>query len=141
MLAVLASARERIESAVDRVKTEALGDTPLVAVGGGAFLVPGRLAGVSRVIRVAHGEHANAVGAAIAQVSGETDQIYRDLDRGAATIAMAEAQARARAVAAGADPQTQAAVDVEDMPLANLPGTPQRVRVRVAGEMRAAAAG
>jgi N-methylhydantoinase A/oxoprolinase/acetone carboxylase beta subunit len=139
VLAVLASARERIEDAVDRIKTEA-GDMPLVAVGGGAFLVPDRVAGVSRVIRVAHGEHANAVGAAIAQVSGETDQIYRDLDRGAA-IAMAEAQARARAVAAGADPETLAAVDVEDMPLAYLPGNALRVRVRVAGEMRAAAAG
>jgi hypothetical protein len=139
VLAVLASARERIEDAVDRIKTEA-GDMPLVAVGGGAFLVPGRLAGVSRVIRVAHGEHANAVGAAIAQVSGETDQIYRDLDRGAA-IAMAEAQARARAVAAGADPETLGTVDVEDMPLAYLPGNALRVRVRVAGEMRAAAAG
>jgi N-methylhydantoinase A/oxoprolinase/acetone carboxylase beta subunit len=132
--AVLAIARERIEDAVDRMKTEA-GDEPLVAVGGGAFLVPDRLAGVSRVIRVAHGEHANAVGAAIAQVSGETDQIYHGLDRGAA-IAAAETQARERAVAAGADPETLATVDVEDMPLAYLPGNALRVRVRVAGEMR-----
>ena len=136
--AVLAAARERIEDAVDRIKTEA-GDLPLVAVGGGAFLVPDRLAGAARVIRVPHGEHANAVGAAIAQISGETDQIYRDLDRVAA-IAAAEAQARERAVAAGADRETLETVDVEDMPLAYLPGNALRVRVRVAGEMRAAAA-
>ena len=126
-----------IEDAVDRMKTEA-GDLPLIAVGGGAFLVPDRLAGVSRVIRVAAWRTcANAVGAAIAQVSGETDQIYRDLGRGEA-IAAAEAQARQRAIAAGADAETVETVDVEDMPLAYLPGNALRVRVRVAGEMRAA---
>ncbi len=56
------AARERIEDAVDRIKTEA-GDLPLVAVGGGAFLVPDRLAGAARVIRVPYGEHANVLGA------------------------------------------------------------------------------
>jgi N-methylhydantoinase A/oxoprolinase/acetone carboxylase beta subunit len=118
--AALAIARERIEDAVDRMKTEA-GDLPLIAVGGGVFLVPG--------------EHAFAVGAAIAQISGETDQIYRDLDRNEA-IAAAEAQARERAVAAGADPASLETVDVEDMPLAYLPGNALRVRVRVAGKMQ-----
>jgi N-methylhydantoinase A/oxoprolinase/acetone carboxylase beta subunit len=134
--AVLAIARDRIEDAVDRIKTEA-GDVPLIAVGGGAFLIPDRLAGVSRVIRVPYGAHANAVGAAIAQISGETDQIYRDLDRTAA-IAAAEMQARERAVAAGADRDSLETVDIEDMPLAYLPGNALRVRVRVAGEMHAA---
>ena len=38
--AVLEAARHKIEEAVDRMKTEA-GDLPLIAVGGGAFLVPG----------------------------------------------------------------------------------------------------
>lgn len=132
--AVLEAARHKIEEAVDRMKTEA-GDLPLIAVGGGAFLVPDRLAGITEVIRVPHGEHANAVGAAIAQISGETDQIYRDLGRNEA-IAAAEAQARERAVAAGADLETLETVDVEDMPLAYLPGNSLRVRVRVAGEMQ-----
>ena len=70
----------KIEDAIDRMKTEA-GDVPLIAVGGGAFLVPDRLAGISQVIRVPHGDCANAVGAAIAQISGETDQVYRDMTR------------------------------------------------------------
>jgi hypothetical protein len=88
------------------------------------------------VIRVPHGDCANAVGAAIAQVSGETetDQVYRELPRSEA-IALAEAQAKERAVAAGADRASLATVDVEDMPLAYLPGNALRVRVRVAGEM------
>ncbi|MBV8738838.1 MAG: hydantoinase/oxoprolinase family protein [Alphaproteobacteria bacterium] len=133
--AVLAMTQDRIEDAVDHIKTEA-GDVPLIAVGGGAFLIPDRLAGVSRVIRVPYGAHANAVGAAIAQISGETDQIYRGLDR-ATAIAAAELQARERAVAAGADRDSLETVDIEDMPLAYLLGNALRVRVRVAGEMRA----
>ncbi len=131
--AVLRLARDKLEDAIDRMKTEA-GDVTLIAVGGGAFLVPDRLAGIGKVIRVPHGDCANAVGAAVAQVSGETDQIYRDLTR-AEAIAAAEAQAVERARAAGADPATIATVEVEDMPLAYLPGNALRVRVRVAGEM------
>jgi N-methylhydantoinase A/oxoprolinase/acetone carboxylase beta subunit len=132
--AVLDEARAKLEDAIDRMKTEA-GDVPLIAVGGGAFLVPDRLGGVSEVIRVEHGDCANAVGAAIAQISGETDQVYREMTREAA-IAAAEAQAIERAVAAGADRATLQTIDVEDMPLAYLPGNALRVRVRVAGEMR-----
>src|SRR6516165_6197634 len=133
--AVLEEARAKIEDSVDRIKTEA-GDLPLIAVGGGAFLVPRRVIGISEVIHVPHGDCANAVGAAIAQISGETDQVYRDLPR-AEAIALAEAQAKERAVAAGADRASLATVDVEDMPLAYLPGNALRVRVRVAGEMAA----
>jgi N-methylhydantoinase A/oxoprolinase/acetone carboxylase beta subunit len=134
--AVLALARDKLEDAIDRMKTEAR-DVPLIAVGGGAFLVPDRLAGVSEVIRVSHGDCANAVGAAIAQISGETDQVYRDMSREAA-IAAAEAQAIERAVAAGADRASLETVEVEDMPLAYLPGNALRVRVRVAGDMHRA---
>jgi N-methylhydantoinase A/oxoprolinase/acetone carboxylase beta subunit len=129
----LDKARAIIEDSVDRMKTDAR-ELPLIAVGGAAFLVPDRVAGISRVIHVPHGDCANAVGAAIAQISGETDQIYRDLSREEA-IAAAEMLARERAVAAGADPETLQTVDVEDMPLAYLPGNALRVRVRVAGEM------
>jgi N-methylhydantoinase A/oxoprolinase/acetone carboxylase beta subunit len=51
-------------------------------------------------------------------------------------IAAAEAQAKERAVAAGANRATLQTVDVEDMPIAYLPGNALRVRVRVAGDMR-----
>jgi N-methylhydantoinase A/oxoprolinase/acetone carboxylase beta subunit len=126
-----------IEEAVDRMKTDA-GATPLVAVGGGAFLVPGRIEGISRVVRVPHHEVANAVGAAIAQVSGEADQIFQGLSRDAA-IAAARRAAEARAVQAGADPRSLQAVEVEDLPLAYLPGSALRTRVRVVGDLGAAA--
>jgi len=132
---VLAAAKRMIEANVDAMKTAA-GDVPLIAVGGGAFLVPDRLEGVSRVIRVRHGDCANAVGAAIAQVSGEVDQVYRDLARTDA-IAKAAALAADRAVAAGADRASLTTVETEDIPIAYLPGNSIRVRVRVIGDVAA----
>ena len=115
------------------MKTEA-GDVPLIAVGGGAFLVPEKLAGVSQVIRVALGDCANAVGAAIAQVSGEADQIFRDLTRDEAIAAALEIAER-KAINAGADPRSLKTIEIEDMPIAYLPGNSLRVRVRVAGAL------
>ncbi len=129
----LGRARAMIEEGVDRMKTDA-GDTPLIAVGGGSFLVPPRLAGVSEVVNVPHQAVANAVGAAIAQVSGEVDQIFQDLPREEA-IARARRAAEDKAVAAGADRATVTVVEVEDLPLAYLPGNSLRTRVRVVGEI------
>ncbi len=80
-----------------------------------------------------HQEVANAVGAAIAQVSGEVDQVFSDMGRDAA-IEAATKLAQERAVLAGADAETLSVVDVEDLPLAYLPGDSRRVRVRVVGE-------
>jgi N-methylhydantoinase A/oxoprolinase/acetone carboxylase beta subunit len=130
---VFAEAARLAEEAIDRMKTEA-GDVPLIAVGGGAFLIPDRLPGVSQVIHVEHGDCANAVGAAIAQVSGECDQIFKDMTRTAA-IAAAQGIANDRAVAAGADAKTLSTIESEDMPLAYLPGNSVRVRVRVVGDV------
>jgi N-methylhydantoinase A/oxoprolinase/acetone carboxylase beta subunit len=129
----LARIRAMIEEGVDRMKTDA-GETPLIAVGGGSFLVPARLAGVSEVLNVPHQAVANAVGAAIAQVSGEVDQIFQDLSRDEA-IGRARRLAEDKAVAAGADRATINVVEVEDLPLAYLPGNSLRTRVRVVGEI------
>ncbi len=122
-----------IAEGVDRMKTDAR-DEPLIAVGGGCFLVPERIEGVSEVVHVEHQAVANAVGAAIAQVSGEVDQIFQNLTRDAA-IARARSLADEQALAAGADPETLTLVEVEDLPLAYLPGNSLRVRVRVVGEI------
>lgn len=124
--------REMVEEGVDRMKADAA-PLPLLAVGGGAFLVPDRIPGISEVVHVRHAAVANAVGAAIAQVSGEVDQVFSGMTREAA-VAEAEAIARARAVEAGADAETLDVVDVEDLPLAYLPGDALRVRVRVVGD-------
>jgi hypothetical protein len=77
---------------------------------------------------------ANAVGAAIAQVSGEVDQIFQGLSRDEA-IGEARHLAGEKAVRAGADPGTLGVVEVEDLPIAYLPGNSLRVRVRVVGDI------
>ncbi|HEY7518291.1 MAG TPA: hydantoinase/oxoprolinase family protein [Methylomirabilota bacterium] len=129
----LARVHATIDEGVDRMKTDAR-EEPLVAVGGGCFLVPERVPGVSEVVHVRHQAVANAVGAAIAQVSGEVDQIFQNLTREAA-IAEARRVAEQRAVSGGAEARTLEVVEVEDLPLAYLPGNSLRVRVRVVGDI------
>ena len=132
--AALERMRTMLADAVDRVKTDRSA-VPLVAVGGGGFLVPDGLPGVSEVIRVPHAGVANALGAAIAQVSGEVDQIFTDTERGKA-IATARERAEANAVRAGALASSIKLVEMEDIPLAYLPGNSLRVRARVVGDVR-----
>ncbi len=121
-----------VEEAVDRMQTDAA-PRPLLAVGGGAFLVPRRLPGVSEVLQVEHHAVANAVGAAIAQVSGEVDRVFSGVGRDMA-LRQATEEATSRAVQAGADASTLSVVEVEDLPLSYLPGGARRVRVRVVGD-------
>ena len=133
--ATLARMRTMLADAVDRMKSDARA-VPLVAVGGGSFLVPDDLPGISHVVRVPHAGVANALGAAIAQVSGEIDQIFTGMSREAA-IATARERAEAGALRAGAMAGTLKLVEMEDIPLAYLPGDSLRVRARVVGEVRA----
>jgi N-methylhydantoinase A/oxoprolinase/acetone carboxylase beta subunit len=128
----MAQIHSSIEQWVDRMKADAV-PLPLIAVGGGAFLVPRSMRGVAEVVTVPHHAAANAVGAAIAQVSGEVDQIFTGCTREAA-IERATAVARHRAIDAGADEPTLQIIEVEDLPLAYLPGDARRVRVRVVGD-------
>lgn len=123
----------RLAELVDRMKTSGA-DLPVIAVGGGAFLVPDHLPGVSQVIKVENAGVANAVGAAMSQVSGESDRIFYGVPRDKA-IAETLRAARAQAVAAGAAPDTLAVLDVDDTPMSYIPGDPLRVRVRVIGDL------
>ena len=54
---------------------------------------------------------------------------------GVGTIADAKAEATGRAVAAGAAPETIQIVDVEDVPLAYLPGNATRIRIKAVGDL------
>jgi N-methylhydantoinase A/oxoprolinase/acetone carboxylase beta subunit len=131
--ACVARMHAMIEEGVDRMKADA-SPVPLIVVGGGSFLVPDQIPGISEVVHVPHQAVANAVGAAIAQVSGEVDQVFQDLSRDRA-LAEAQRLAEAKATRAGADPTMLAVVEVEDLPLAYLPGNSLRVRLRVVGDI------
>lgn len=126
----------QLSELVDRVKTVA-GPVPVVVVGGGSVLVPDRLEGASEVIRPPHAAVANAIGAAIAQVSGEVDRII-SLEGQTRETALAAVQAEARqlAIEAGADPAMVTVVELEEIPVAYLPSNAVRVRVKAVGDLR-----
>jgi N-methylhydantoinase A/oxoprolinase/acetone carboxylase beta subunit len=131
----VAQADVMLSDAIDRMKT-AKGDRALIAVGGGSILVPDRIPGVSEVIRPEHFDAANAVGAAIASVSGQVDRIFH-LGPSGRQAALDEAceEARERAVAAGADPRTVDIVEREEIPLAYLTNPAIRVRAKAVGAL------
>ncbi|WP_105420509.1 MULTISPECIES: hydantoinase/oxoprolinase N-terminal domain-containing protein [Neorhizobium] len=131
--ACLARIRDMVTNSFDQMKTSAE-DVPLIAVGGGAFLIPDRIAGASEVLRVENAGVANALGAAMAQVSGEVDQVFSGVSRDEA-LTTAEAGAQNAAVASGAGRESLKTVEVEDIPVAYLPGGARRVRVRVIGDI------
>ena len=127
-----------IGEAVDRVKL-APGDQPLVAVGGGSFLIPDALPGVSGVIRPRHNEVANAIGAAIASVSGSIDRLYDVAGVGReAVLARARSDAIHQAVLHGADPEGTEVIDLEELNLQYLPTSRLRIRAKAAGPLAAA---
>lgn len=135
LAAALAIADERLADGVDRVKT-ARGNQPVIAVGGGAALVPDDLPGASSVLRPANAGVANAIGAAIAPVSGTVDRV-ETIGPGErpAIISRLGEEAEARAVAAGAAPGAVEVVEVEEIPLAYLTTPASRFRVKAAGPM------
>jgi N-methylhydantoinase A/oxoprolinase/acetone carboxylase beta subunit len=131
--ATLGRIRDMVADSFDQMKTSAE-DVPLVAVGGGAFLIPEQVPGASEVLRVENAGVANALGAAMAQVSGEVDQVFSGLSRDEA-LAKAETEAQNAAVASGAERASLKTLEVEDIPIAYLPGGARRVRVRVIGDI------
>jgi N-methylhydantoinase A/oxoprolinase/acetone carboxylase beta subunit len=136
--AALNRIHEMSETAVDRMKTSS-DPVPVIVVGGGSILIHKTLSGASEMIKPDHFEAANAVGAAIAQISGEVDRVYSlsGMSRDQA-LAHAKNEASDKAAEAGADPDTIQIVDVEDVPLAYLPGNATRVRVKAVGDLRLA---
>jgi N-methylhydantoinase A/oxoprolinase/acetone carboxylase beta subunit len=123
------------DEAVDRMKTSAE-PLPVILVGGGSILISRDLPSASRVIRPENASVANAIGAAIAQVGGEVDRIFslegtsRDIVLGGA-----KKEAEERAVKAGAQAGTVKIMDIEEVPLAYLPGSATRIRVKAVGDL------
>ncbi|MFC3052145.1 hydantoinase/oxoprolinase N-terminal domain-containing protein [Kordiimonas pumila] len=136
---LIAEAVERIHhivaDGIDRMKTSA-DLVPLILVGGGAVLINRDIPGTLKVIIPEHAGVANAIGASIAQVGGEIDRVfsYDTVGRDTA-ISEAKAEAISVAVEAGAAPDTVQVIDIEEVPLAYIPGGAVRLRIKVAGEL------
>lgn len=133
---VYAKMVEMVEEAIDKMKTSA-DPIPVILVGGGSILLPTELEGASEVIRPEHSGVANAIGSAISQVSGQIEKIYLLDEVGRENaLEVAKEEAKEEAVTAGANKDSLVIVDIEDVPLAYLPGNATRIRVKVAGELR-----
>lgn len=132
--AVKARTDEMLTNAVERMRVSP-DPIPVLAVGGGSILVPDAI-GDLPVIRPEHFSVANAVGAAIGQISGEVDRIFSldGLSREEA-LETARKEATDKAIAAGAKPESIELLDQEDVPLAYLPGNATRIRLKVVGDM------
>jgi N-methylhydantoinase A/oxoprolinase/acetone carboxylase beta subunit len=131
----VATIQEMTEIAVDRMKTSAK-PIPVIVVGGGSILIGRAVRGASEMIKPPHFAVANAIGAAIAQVGGETDRIFSldKIDREEA-LAQAREEASQKAIGAGANPATIQIVDVEEVPLTYLPSNATRIRIKAVGDL------
>ncbi len=126
---------DMIEVSIDRMKT-APGPVPVILVGGGIILIGSQLNGASELLRPEYAAVANAIGAAIAQVGGEVDRVF-SLDAVPRDKALEQAkdEARDRVLKEGAAPGSVEIVDVEEIPLAYLPGNATRIRVKAVGDL------
>lgn len=124
---IIVNASERMRVSADKI--------PVLAVGGGSILIPDTV-GDLPVIKPKFFSVANAVGAAIGQISGEVDRIFSlaSISREEA-LDTARKEATEKAIAAGARPESIELLDQEDVPLAYLPGNATRIRLKVVGDL------
>jgi N-methylhydantoinase A/oxoprolinase/acetone carboxylase beta subunit len=129
------TARGMLAELVDVLKLSP-GNVPVVLVGGGAALFPMEIEGASRVLRPDHSGVANAIGAAISQVSGEIDRVFQmeGVSR-ESVLAAAKAEAIDQAIRSGADASSVEIVEVDEVPLAYLPSNALRLRIKAVGDL------
>ena len=113
-------------------------DMPVIMVGGGAVLVTRGLKAASKLYHPKNADVANAIGAAVAQIGGESERMvsYRNMPREEA-IATVTKSATDRAVAAGADLNSIKTVDIEETSVPYMDEGATRVRVKVIGDLGA----
>ena len=133
--ASLAWVDEQVPVMSDRMKSTRAA-LPLLAVGGGAHLIPDEIAGVSEVIRPRHQSVANAYGAGIAEASGSVDRVYGyDASSREECLDDARSLAANAAVRAGADADRVRITTVTEVPMTYVPGGGCRVMVKAAGPL------
>ncbi|RSL59960.1 hypothetical protein CEP54_007019 [Fusarium duplospermum] len=128
--------RTILERGVDSMKLSAE-DAVLVLVGGGSIVQMDEVKGVAKIIRPPHFDCANAVGAAIAKVSGQIDTIEILEGRDEQEIIQPTKQkAIEAAIEAGADRDTVKIVSLENLPLENSAVKATRLIIKAAGMLR-----
>ncbi|TFK65188.1 DUF917-domain-containing protein [Pluteus cervinus] len=127
-----------LENAIDRMKTSQE-DCDLLLVGGGSIVAPTHLKGIRQIIQPNYHTVANAVGAAIAGVSGEVDTVEilqgKSLDEALERIKIIAIE---RAITAGADKGTVRVVEINVFPIQYVTNQATRIIVRAVGQLASA---
>ena len=124
-----------LEDSVDKMKTSSA-EVPAIFVGGGTIINQDKIKGISELIIPDNFSVANAVGAALGQVSGEVDRVfhYDKLGR-EKTIEVASLEAKEIAKKAGASEKTIEVIEINENPLAYLPGKSVRLQIKAIGDL------
>jgi hypothetical protein len=126
---------EKLTAAVDLMKPGGA-ILPVVLVGGGAPLIPGETLAGCPVIRPEYAGVANAIGASIAQVSGEAEGLHAIGSKTRSEVVdELTHDATTNAVAAGADVATITVVDIEEIDIPYMASETTRIRIRVVGDL------
>jgi hypothetical protein len=137
--AIVKKMHSMAEEAADRIKVtnEKL---PILLVGGGSILINSDSSepfiGASSVSKPPYYEVANAVGAALSQVSGSVDFVV-SLEEKPRHIAISEAEDKAKrlAIEAGAVMESVQIVEIKEIPLTYIPNNTVRLQVRAVGDL------
>ncbi|WP_396591609.1 hydantoinase/oxoprolinase N-terminal domain-containing protein [Allomuricauda sp. R78024] len=123
-----------IEKLVDKLKTDSR-EIPVVACGGGSFLLPKEINGASSVIFPEHLEVANAFGACIAQIGCEEEMVINTLqnDENTALEQLLE-KVKQELLKNGALEDSINILAKEVIPLAYLPGA-VKLKVKLCGDL------
>jgi N-methylhydantoinase A/oxoprolinase/acetone carboxylase beta subunit len=133
--AVLDDMHMQVEEGIDQIKVSAA-PLPLILVGGGNIVLARPLRGTSETLRPQHADVANAVGAAIAMVSGRVNRLFDVAALGReAAVDQAKREAIAAAVLAGAAHDLVEIVDLEELPMTHMHTGSAQIRVRAVGPL------
>ena len=123
-----------LEKLVDKLKTDSK-EIPVVACGGGAFLLPKEIKGASKVLFPEHLEVANAFGACIAQISSEAELVINTLQNDEKQeLEKLLSNAKSRLLKNGASEKSISILIKESTPLAYLPGA-VKLKVKLCGDL------
>ncbi|KAF8214085.1 hypothetical protein K438DRAFT_1902196 [Mycena galopus ATCC 62051] len=124
---------QMLERVIDSMKTTDA-DIPVLLVGGGAILAPDTLRGASRVVKPEYSGVANAIGAAVARVSGTIDTMVSTADRTMhAVLEDISRMAVDKAVENGAIRESVKIAEMDAIPL-NYVANKSRVIVKAIGD-------
>ena len=126
---------EKLSAAADLMKPGGA-VLPVILVGGGAPLIPGDTLAGCPIVRPGNADVANAIGASIAQVSGQAEGMrVAGVDSREILIERLTAIASEKALAAGADSATINIVNVEEVDIPYMATDTSRMRVSVVGDL------